>query len=297
MDNNVLLIFLAAAGLIVYVLTRTNEKERLAEVSAGTESLPAEWRVILTSRVTFYNGLTDGEKQHFEWKLMEFLGHCRVTGIQTTVDDTDRVLVASSAIIPIFKFPQWRYDIVEVLLYPSSFNEKFETEGKDRFILGMVGTGYMDGKMILSKQALHHGFQNESDKHNTAIHEFVHLVDKADGTIDGIPSLLIKKQYTLPWLDLVSKKMLEMTRGKTDINPYGATNQQEFFAVAAEYFFERPELLQKKHPELYRFLEDIFDQDNAKKPKPVKVRIERNDPCPCSSGKKFKKCCGSVHYR
>ncbi|MFC2118397.1 SEC-C metal-binding domain-containing protein [Bacteroidota bacterium] len=24
--------------------------------------------------------------------------------------------------------------------------------------------------------------------------------------------------------------------------------------------------------------------------------IGRNDPCPCGSGKKFKICCGEVHY-
>ena len=32
----------------------------------------------------------------------------------------------------------------------------------------------------------------------------------------------------------------------------------------------------------------------AAKRKPVKVgkKVGRNDPCPCGSGKKFKKCCG-----
>jgi preprotein translocase subunit SecA len=31
------------------------------------------------------------------------------------------------------------------------------------------------------------------------------------------------------------------------------------------------------------------------KPKPVKVgqKVGRNDPCPCGSGKKYKKCCGA----
>jgi SEC-C motif-containing protein len=31
-------------------------------------------------------------------------------------------------------------------------------------------------------------------------------------------------------------------------------------------------------------------------PKPPPVRVEkigRNDPCPCGSGKKYKKCCGA----
>ena len=44
----------------------------------------------------------------------------------------------------------------------------------------------------------------------------------------------------------------------SDIRKYGGTNQAEFFAVASEYFFERPELLEKKHPELYEMLMKCF---------------------------------------
>ncbi len=70
----------------------------------------------------------------------------------------------------------------------------------------MVGYGYMDGKMILSKKALRQGFDNKSDKKNTAIHEFVHIIDKADRTMDGIPQLLLDKQYAIPWLEQIKKK-------------------------------------------------------------------------------------------
>ena len=71
----------------------------------------------------------------------------------------------------------------------------------------------MNGQMILSKPALHLGFANETDKKNTAIHEFVHLLDKADGTIDGIPERLLEKQYVLPWMHLMEKKIEESMMG------------------------------------------------------------------------------------
>jgi len=259
---------------------------------------PKDWRLILEQYVTFYSSLSAEEKNKFEYKIQEFLLNCRITGIKTTIDTTDKLLVASSAIIPIFGFDEWKYtNINEVLLYPSTFNEKFETEGPDRRILGMVGSGYMEGVMILSKKALKHGFRNESDKKNTAIHEFIHLIDKADGVIDGIPSLLLERQYSIPWLDLINKKIGEIHDGNSDINPYGGTNRAEFFSVASEYFFERPKLLSKKHPELYKLLERIFKQDMTLKIlRKNKVQIGRNSPCPCNSGKKFKQCCGRVHY-
>jgi hypothetical protein len=45
---------------------------------------------------------------------------------------------------------------------------------------------------------------------------------------------------------------------ESDINPYGVTNESEFFAVAAEYFFERPALFAEKHPDLFQLMEKIF---------------------------------------
>ncbi len=259
---------------------------------------PKDWRIILIRDVAFYNALSEDEKNRFEFKVHEFLLNCRITGIQTTVDTTDKVLVASSAVIPIFEFGDWKYsNIHEVLIYPSMFNEKFDTDGPDRSILGMVGTGYMEGKMILSQQALKYGFKNESDKQNTAIHEFVHLIDKADGTIDGIPSLLLEKQYSIPWIDLINKKIDEIYEGESDINPYGGTNRAEFFSVASEYFFERPKLLEKNHPELYNLLEQVFKQDmSSRRLSRSRNTIGRNSPCPCNSGEKFKNCCGRIHY-
>lgn len=50
----------------------------------------------------------------------------------------------------------------------------------------------------------------------------------------------MEKQYSIPWIDLINKKIDEIYEGESDINPYGGTNRAEFFSVASEYFFERP---------------------------------------------------------
>ena len=36
--------------------------------------------------------------------------------------------------------------------------------------------------------------------------------------------------------------------------------------------------------------EEVQDEDDED-PEPPQKKIGRNDPCPCGSGKKFKKCC------
>jgi Mlc titration factor MtfA (ptsG expression regulator) len=256
---------------------------------------PQSWKVILDREVLFYHNLSTDDKQRFEQDIVRFLTKVRITGVKTEIDITDKLLVASSAAIPVFGFPEWDYTFLnEVLLYPGAFDSNYTVNSREETITGMVGSGEMEGKMILSKPSLHRGFENNGDKQNVGIHEFIHLLDKEDGSVDGIPSILNGKVYALPWLKLIQAKTAEVAKGKTDINGYGATHDREFLAVVGEYFFERPKLLQKNHPELYDLLAKAFQQDTATAFKLTdlpRCEIQRNDDCLCGSGKKYKKCC------
>ena len=225
-------------------------------------SLPANYNSLLLEKVAFYRSISDDERERFIKKISEFLAYVRISGVDTNVDDLDRLLVACSAIIPIFGFPEWKYyNLREVLLYPATFDkEEFLSPKNRRNTLGMVGNGPMQRVMILSKPSLHEGFENESGKENTGIHEFVHLLDKEDGDVDGLPEALMNRQYVLPWLKLMNENINAIIEGRSDINVYGATNKAEFFSVVSEYFFGRPDLFKEKHPELYNLLTQIFHQ-------------------------------------
>lgn len=256
---NILIIsFIALCILLIWRYYNRLAKPKWEET---TNEMPSVWKELLRENVFFYKELIPVNKLRFEKDVMDFLANCKVTGVQLEVQDLDKLLVASSAVIPIFGFPDWRYpNVREVILYPDSFDENFQFEGEgSKNILGMVGNQAMEGVIILSQRALEHGFKNESDKKNTAIHEFVHLIDKADGTIDGIPQLIMQKQYAMPWIDLIHHEMNRIAQGDSDINPYGTTNTAEFLAVVSEYFFERPELMEKKHPKLYYLLDQFFN--------------------------------------
>ena len=263
------------------------------------EPFAQEWERILQSHVVFFNALDGAERERFRQLVKVFLDEVRITGIRTEVDDTCRVLVAASAVIPIFGFPAWEYDTLgEVLIYPSSFGADFRMEGRaDENILGLVGGENLRGIMVLSKPDLIAGFTNPSDKRNVGIHEFAHLVDKADGAVDGVPAG-IPRQVLGPWLRKVREVLAERVKGSADINPYGYTSEVEFFAVATEYFFESPEVMHRKRPELYGLLQQIFRQDMRGRLRSAvksvlrrRRKISRNTPCPCGSGQKYKKCC------
>lgn len=249
--------------LLLLVLWRL-WKAAKARRDAPPPPMPSAWERLLREEVPFYTALSTAQRKQFRERIMRFLQDVRITGVSTEVDDLDRLLVAASAVIPIFGFPRWRYrGLREVLLYPGSFNQHYETAGPDRTILGQVGGGVMGGKVILSRPALRQGFANETSKTHVGIHEFVHLLDKADGLVDGIPEDLLERQYAIPWLKLMQEKIALIRSGKSDINSYGATQEAEFFPVVSEYFFKRPKLLKRKYPRLYAKLERIFRQDPA----------------------------------
>ena len=230
----------------------------------NVQPLPVNYPQLLQSHVSYYQSLPDEKKRLFEERVNQFLHHIQIEGIGTDVTDVDRVLVASSAVIPIFGFDGWDYPLTNVLLYEGSFNRAYQTTGEDRNILGMVGEGgALKSAMVLSKPALHEGFANDNSTGNTGIHEFVHLLDKADGATDGLPEHLLVKEHVKPWLQLIHRNISEIKANESDINPYGITNEAEFFAVASEYFFKRPDLLHERHPALFARLEEIFRQNPA----------------------------------
>jgi MtfA peptidase len=249
--------------VIVYFFVR---KKSTAPVNEIDEN-PEPHQPLLQQHVAYYAKLDDAGKAKFEKLVNEFLSYVRIEGVGTEVSELDRLLIASSAVIPIFGFSEdWKYkNLTNVILYPDTFDNDFQFEGgEDRNIMGMVGSGYMNGQMLLSRAALTKGFSASAGKENTAIHEFVHLLDKADGATDGVPELLMQHQYTIPWIKMIHQEMHKIEAGKSDINPYALTNEAEFLAVVSEYFFEKPEQLQHKHPELYELLSLIFAQDPAK---------------------------------
>jgi hypothetical protein len=224
---------------------------------------PEHWHKLLMENVLYYRNLSKSRQLVFQKKMMQFLSEVYIDGVQFELEELDKILVAASAVIPVFGFKEWHYtNLSGILLYPDNFNEDMQFSSKDnsRNIGGIIGNGRFEKQMILSKKALYHGFKNTTDKSNTGIHEFVHLIDKLDDITDGVPERLLEHQYAIPWLKLIHQEMEAINDNQSDIRKYGGTNQAEFFAVASEYFFERPDLLKKKHPELYRMLVDSFKQ-------------------------------------
>jgi Mlc titration factor MtfA (ptsG expression regulator) len=304
---------LAGAVLLalIFLFYRYATADSRRRQAALAEPFPEAWRTLLVENVAFYNGLADAEKTRFEQQMQLFLARTRLTGIQTEVDDLTRVLTAAAAIIPVFGFPGWEYPTLhEVLIVPDAW--QLETRPNQEALplqgtlLGSVQGFQTSQYMRLSRAALVQGFADAEDRHNVGIHEFAHLVDEADGQIDGVPGAALPPSLRQPWAEVMQRELAAVRAGHSDIDAYAGTNEAEFFAVVNEYFFERPEKLREHHPELFDLMSQALhqhpDQTLGARPGHLDPRqwlrelrakkkvLGRNSPCPCGSGKKYKDC-------
>jgi MtfA peptidase len=266
----------------------------LRRMAVMRQPFPEELEQILRTHVAFFMALDDAGKTRFRQLVQIFLDEVRITGIRTEVDETIRGLVAASAVIPIFGFHDWEYHrLHEVLIYPDAFDDAYQTRGgSDEHILGMVGLHHLSGVMILSKPALLAGFSPQPGTHNVGVHEFAHLVEQEAGEY-GLPPE-VPWMAVRQWVRYVARELAHPSSRRTHVSAYAYTNEHEFFAVLAEYFFTSPDLLKRRDPALYSLMRDLFHQDTGALFPIVAWRrrgIGRNAPCPCGSGKKYKHCC------
>lgn len=157
-----------------------------------------------------------------------------------------------------------------IVVYPSTYRAKVREREGYVVVEGdqaRLGESWTRGVVVLSWDAVQAGDASPHDGHDVVLHEFAHQLDAEDGEMDGTPELGGLERYAV-WSKIAGTEYAALRADverhrKTSIDPYGATNAPEFFAVVVEQFFERPRALEARHPELYRELAGFFRFDPA----------------------------------
>jgi Mlc titration factor MtfA (ptsG expression regulator) len=160
-------------------------------------------------------------------------------------------------------------ELTTVYLYPTTFSSVQKqqdasgvvTEG----VVHRLGESWSSGTVVLAWDSVAHGARNTGDARNVTFHEFAHQLDHEDGDTDGAPALPGREAYR-SWARVFSENYADFRKlieaGKRGLlDPYGATQPEEFFAVATETFFEKPRQLHKKYPDLYHELKGFYGVD------------------------------------
>ena len=264
------LILLIPLLIGAFVLYRSYAKRRKRAELLATP-LSSEQREVVAQLVPLVNRLPEPLRLQLEGKINLFLHQITFRGQNgVEVSEEMRLSIAAQACLLIVNSPVWYDTLRNVLIYPSAFLTHRDTH--DGYIVhenkhATLGESWARGPVILSWDHALHGGLNSEDGHNVVIHEFAHQLDALTGHTNGIPVLREGQAYA-GWekamLDAFHDHVARVEVGShTLIDPYGATNHEEFFAEAIVTFFERPHALRREEPALYGQLAQLLALDPA----------------------------------
>jgi Mlc titration factor MtfA (ptsG expression regulator) len=228
-----------------YDLYRVKRKYRIQE-----DQLEA----LLQSRFKYFKHLSSSGRNKCMariWKIfnkIEFVGY---QGIEIT--DEIKFCVLFSKIQLTFGLNNFRFKKFEkIILYPESFYSKFF----ERELKGLTSNS---GFITLSWEDFEHGYFIHNDKFNLGLHEMAHAL-RLELDSRNIPG---KMDIYNDRLDRHAWNEMNLTERETPdvLREYAKTNDEEFFAVCVEYFFEVPDLLRDLKPEIYDTLSKLLNQD------------------------------------
>ncbi|MFH1417774.1 MAG: M90 family metallopeptidase [Planctomycetota bacterium] len=255
-------------------LDRIFHRKRLRREALIGRPFPDDWLRIVRRSVSSYSNLPDDHKRILRERIQVFIAEKEFLGIgKLTITDEIKVTIAAPACLLLIGIPHLGVypRLREVIVYPHDFGEVTEAVGPDgrRYRIPRIRSGeaWRRGPVVLAWNSVQRAVAHPCDGYNVVFHEFAHVLDMSTGAADGLPPLETKEQVAV-WtsvFDAEFKAFIAATRsGKpTLLDPYGASEPAEFFAVVTEHFFEQPRQLRRRHPELYEQFSGFYRQDPA----------------------------------
>jgi len=189
------------------------------------------------------------------------------------LDQGMREVIAVQACLPILHLGmEWYENWKTVIVVPDVFVEEhtsFDAAGVvHEWDEDQSGESWDTGPVLLSWKDVEASGWGEG--YNVIIHEAAHRLDLMDGEVNGCPSLHKemdpdewRRVFTAAFQDLKRKAGRKKRGLKIDV--YAVEDDGEFFAVTSEYFFERPGLLGREYPDVYRLLAAFYRQDPGRR--------------------------------
>lgn len=226
------------------------------------QPFPLAWREILRRRVPYVRHLPADLQLQLKKHIQVFVAEKPFIGCAgLTVTDEMRITIAAQACLLLLnrRRPGYYPMLRQVLVYPGAFAvDRVHADGSgvlQEQRLALSGESWSQGQVILSWQDTLDGAAEPADGQNVVIHEFAHQLDQENGAANGAPHVPGRRARER-WAQVMSAEFSRLQSAvsaglPTLLNPYGATNPAEFFAVASEVFFEQPLALAEQHPALY----------------------------------------------
>ena len=268
MDNFKTLLIILWISFFLFLLFLYVKHIRYKQWLKKLETSPiGENDLKILKQTNLYSKLNDYEKKVLNFKIQRFKSEKEFIGINITITDEIKTLIAFYACLPTVYYKYFCYPSLKyIYVYPHCIILK--TRNNHNGIASdetMLISGEAVGESVVivwdeAKKEIYHNLGR-----NVIIHEFAHELDFEEGEIDGIPP--IEKPQYKEWGKImfneyekfVKKLSLNRFLGKySSIDKYAATNKAEFFAVLSEYYFMNPCVLKKHFPDIYKELNKFY---------------------------------------
>jgi hypothetical protein len=235
---------------------------------------PPAWLGVLSRNVRLYAGLSADEQVKVRDYLRVFVAEKNWEGCGgLAMTDEIRVTIAAHVAILVLGFPEQYFDrVLSILVYPTAYVAQGKVYSESGVVLegdsAREGETWYRGPIVLAWSDVLTGGRNQRHGSNVVLHEFAHQLDMLNGrNVDGTPPLDSDEQYRR-WTRIFDEHYRRLVQDcqhgqPTLLDCYGATSPAEFFAVASEMFFMRPQAFEDRHPALYSLFCDFYRQKPA----------------------------------
>ena len=234
--------------------------------------MPDGWPDIVERKVAVWAALDDTERELLETASDWLLRHKHWEAAHGfTIDDEIRVTIAAQAALLVLGLSTDEYrEVSAIVVYPTAMQSRGVRAGPvagtvTDAVVPVLGEAHeARGPVLLAWDQAEDAARNPGSGHNVVFHEFAHKLDMRDDIVDGTPRLEHRGDLAR-WVEVCTEVYDALRAGidRPPLQPYGATNTAEFFAVATEAFFDVPEALERHEPSLYEVMRDYYKQDPA----------------------------------
>jgi MtfA peptidase len=233
------------------------------------EVFPDAWLPYLHQNVFLFGLLSEADQGRLLQRVPRFIAGKFWEGCAgLEITDEIRVTIAAQACLLVLGFERYCFeDFQTILVYPGGYLCIQPDTLEERDYRGHhLGEAHPGGPVVLSWWHSLWGGRHRG-RENLVLHEFAHkLAEGGDGQ-RGLPPLE-EGQDAERWESVFAaeyERLLDDAEHERPslLDPYGATNRTEFFAVATEGFFLNPLELRRRHPTLYELLAQWYCQDPA----------------------------------
>jgi Mlc titration factor MtfA (ptsG expression regulator) len=230
------------------------------------------WRATLQA-YPFLGWRSSADQQRLRELSTLFLADKEWAGAQgLAVTDAMAVAIAAQACVPVLRLGLGGYAgfkgiVVQPDVVSARRSHIDEVGVVHEYDEELAGEAMYRGPVMLSWTDVERAADAQGVAYNVVIHEFAHVLDMLDGEADGVPPMADSRERA-HWMQVIEAQWQRFVRRvdsgeATLIDPYGAQDRSEFFAVASEAFFVAPIEFAAEEPILHELLQRFYRQDPA----------------------------------